>query len=180
LQNIRSQILMAIMIICILSCNTKETSKDDKMIIPGIIVDKVGLLTNYQFQKIENKLIQIDEETTNQIAILIIDTLNGISIEQYAFKTFNTWGIGQKDKNNGILILFSILDKKVRIEIGLGLEEVISNIQASEIISKDITPNFKQGKFYEGINLAIDDLYLLAIKKYKVIKNEKKKINAYQ
>ena len=136
-----------------------------------LISDYANLLNNDDIKWFEAKLTNIDVETSNQIAILIIDSLKGIPIENYALKVFNTWGIGNKDTNNGVLILVSSSDRKIRIEISRSLESIISNERVGAIISKIIFPNFKAGKYFDGLKNAIDDISNLVNRK-SIIKSK--------
>ena len=103
------------------------------------------------------------------------------TIETYANGTFNQNGLGQKDKDNGMLILFSSGDREVRIEVGYGLEPYITDAVASRIIRNTMIPNFKEGRNYEGINTAVDELILylndpeaLEAFKAEIVASEKK------
>jgi uncharacterized membrane protein YgcG len=129
---------------------------------------KKAIKENYPEVNLEHKLISVEKYSSNQIAIVSVNSLDGYSIEDYANKLFRDWGIGTKEKNNGILLLFSLTDRKIRIEVGYGLEEAVSNKTAKSIIDNDITPNFKNKEYYAGINKAIDDLVLAANGIYEI------------
>ncbi len=96
----------------------------------------------------------LDDSTSNQIAIVLIKTLNDYPIEDYSVKLFRSWGIGNKKTNNGVLIIAAIDDHKVRIEVGYGLEGAIPDITANSIIEDDIVPAFKEENYYQGLNAA--------------------------
>jgi uncharacterized protein len=135
---------------------------------PRLVNDAAKILTLTEKDNLEHKLISVEKYSSNQIAIVSVNSLDGYSIEDYANKLFRDWGIGTKEKNNGILLLFSLTDRKIRIEVGYGLEEAVSNKTAKSIIDNDITPNFKNKEYYAGINKAIDDLVLAANGIYKI------------
>ncbi|MGQ7398861.1 TPM domain-containing protein, partial [Streptococcus suis] len=82
---------------------------------------------------LEQKLVALDDSTSNQIAVVLIKSLDGYEVAEYANKLFREWGIGNKKTNNGVLILASIDDRKVWIEVGYGLEGVIPDVTASAI-----------------------------------------------
>jgi uncharacterized protein len=140
---------------------------------PRLVVDNAGVLNDYDEKNLEQKLVDLDDSTSNQIAIIIVNTLNDEPIEDVATKTFREWGIGNKKTNNGILILVAIQDKKVRIEVGYGLEGAIPDIIASDIIEKDIKPAFRQGNYIGGLTTAVDDLSKAAVGEYKVQRERK-------
>ena len=80
-----------------------------------------------------------------------VENLQGITIEEYAVELFEKWGIGKKDEDNGLLILVAVEEREVRIEVGYGLEGVITDLEAGNIINDIMVPNFKNGEFGKGI-----------------------------
>ncbi len=145
----------------------------EKPSTPSLVTDLAGVLSPTEKQFLENKLVSIDDSSSNQIAVVILPTLDGYPIEEYATKLFRTWGIGNKKTNNGILLLIAVNDRKVRIEVGYGLEGAIPDITANNIINNDIKPAFKQGAYYDGINTATDDIAKAAVGEYKVARQKK-------
>ncbi len=142
---------------------------------PQLVNDVAGVLSPAEKQALENKLVAIDDSSSNQIAVVILPTLDGYPIEEYAIKLFRDWGIGNKKTNNGVLLLIAINDRKIRIEVGYGLEGAIPDITANSIINNDIKPAFKAGAYYEGIDKATDDLSKAAVGEYKVARKKKGK-----
>lgn len=142
---------------------------------PKLVNDFTGKLTAEQVNQLEQKLVALDESTSNQIAIVIINSLDGYDIQEYATKLFREWGIGNKKNNNGVLILAALGDRKLRIEVGYGLEGAIPDITAGSIIRNTISPAFKQGRFYDGLNAATDDLAKAASGEYKIPREKKGK-----
>jgi len=122
---------------------------------PRLVNDFANMLTTEQVTELENDLVAYHDSTSTQIAIVIIDTLNGMEIDAYALQLGRTWGIGQKDKNNGVLLLISKNDRKVDIEVGYGLEAHLTDYGCRAIINNSIVPNFKAEKYYQGIHSAI-------------------------
>jgi uncharacterized protein len=135
---------------------------------PVLVTDLAGVLSPEQKQTLENKLVAIDDSSSNQIAVVILPTLEGNPIEEYATKLFRTWGIGNKKTNNGILLLIAIQDKKIRIETGYGLEGALPDITCNSIIDNDIKPAFREQAYYEGIDKATDNIAKAAVGEYKV------------
>lgn len=147
----------------------------EKPSTPVLVTDLAGVLSPTEKQFLENKLVAVDDSSSNQIAVVILPTLDGYPIEEYATKLFRTWGIGNKKTNNGVLLLIAINDRKVRIEVGYGLEGAIPDITANNIINNDIKPAFKQGAYFEGINAATDNIAKAAVGEYKVVRQKKSK-----
>jgi len=142
---------------------------------PQLVTDIAGVLSPEQKQALENKLVAIDDSSSNQIAVVILPTLDGNPIEEYATKLFREWGIGNTKTNNGILLLIAVQDKKIRIEVGYGLEGAIPDITAINIIDNDLKPAFRAGAYYEGIDKATDDIAKAAVGEYQVKRVKKTK-----
>jgi len=125
----------------------------------GYINDYVGLLDNNSESGLESLTSKIERETGSEIAVAIVDSLQGITVEEYAVRLFEKWGIGKEKEDNGILILICTEgepgNRPLRIEVGYGLEGVITDLEAGEIINNIIIPNFQNGDFYTGLNNAI-------------------------
>ena len=135
---------------------------------PRLVNDFAGVLSTEQKDILEQKLVALDDSTSNQVAIVLIKTLNDYPIEDYANKLFRSWGIGNKKTNNGVLIVAATDDHKVRIEVGYGLEGAIPDITANSIIENDIVPSFKTQNYYQGLNAASDDISKAASGEYHV------------
>ncbi|MBO9636101.1 MAG: TPM domain-containing protein [Chitinophagaceae bacterium] len=127
-----------------------------------LVTDPMHILSVDEKKKLETKLAKFDDQTSTQIAVVLIKTLDGRDIEEVSLNLFNTWGIGQKEWNNGLLVLAAIQDRKVRIQVGTGLEPTIPNDTAARIIRDDIVPAFKASNYYEGLNKATNSLMKLA------------------
>lgn len=122
----------------------------------GHVTDLAGMLTRQEISSLENKLKNYENTSSNEVAILIIESLEGEILESYSIKVAQKWGIGQKDKNNGVLLLISKNDRKMRLEIGYGLEGVLTDAMSGRIIDGTITPRFKDGDFYGGISDGVE------------------------
>lgn len=106
------------------------------------------------------KLKAYDEKTSNQIAVAIIDTTKPLTIEEYSIKLAEKWKPGTEKKDNGILMTFAMNDRKMRIEVGYGLEGDVTDLESKIIIDDHITPLFKEKRYEEGIDAGIDQLIL--------------------
>ena len=140
---------------------------------PVLVTDLAGKLSPEQKKALEDKLVAIDNASSNQIAVVILSTLEGNPIEEYATKLFREWGIGNKKSRNGVLLLIAIQEKKIKIETGYGLEGALPDITCNSIIENDLQPAFRQKAYYEGIDKATDDIAKAAIGEYKVVKAKK-------
>ncbi len=140
---------------------------------PRLVNDVANVLSPEQRAILEQKLVALDDSTSNQIAVVLIKTLGDYAIEDYAVKLFREWGIGDKKTNNGVLIIAAIDDRKVWIEVGYGLEGAIPDVVAASIYRNEIVPQFKEQNYYRGIDNAIDALTKAAVGEYKVKKERK-------
>jgi uncharacterized protein len=134
---------------------------------PKLVNDLADVLSAEEEARLEKKLVAYDDSTSSQIAVVTIKTLNNYPIEEYAQKLFDDWGIGNKKTNNGILIIAAIDDRKIRIEVGYGLEGAIPDIIANQIIRNDIGPNFRSGNYYDGLDAATESIIKAASGEYK-------------
>ena len=142
---------------------------------PKLVNDVAGVLSPEQREILEQKLVALDDSSSNQIAIVLIPTLDGYPIEEYANKLFREWGIGHKGTNNGVLIIAAINDRKVRIEVGYGLEGAIPDVTASDIYNNLIVPAFRDQNYYRGLDDATTALSKAAVGEYKIKKEKKGK-----
>ncbi|MBN8584531.1 MAG: TPM domain-containing protein [Ignavibacteria bacterium] len=133
---------------------SKSVASQDK--IKTYVTDKTGTLTSTQLKSLESKLAAFEKETSNQLVVWMEPSLDGNSVEDRSYDLAEQNGIGQKDKNNGVLLYIAKNDRKLRIEVGYGLEGALTDALSSQIIRKEITPQFKKGNFFEGINAGVD------------------------
>ena len=138
---------------------------------PRLVNDLAGVLSADQASELERKLVAYDDSTSNQIAVVLVSTLNEYPIEEYALKLYRDWGIGNKTTNNGVLILAAINDRRIRIETGYGLEGAVPDVIANTIITNDIGPEFRDGNYYEGLNKATNSIIAAAAGEYKAPAN---------
>lgn len=125
------------------------------------VIDNVGLLSQENNVALEDKLKQIEEIKGSQLVILIIETTEPESIEQYSIRVADQWKIGREKIDDGIILLIAIGDRKMRIEVGYGLEGAIPDAYAKRIIETILVPKFRSGQFYSGIDEATDALISL-------------------
>jgi uncharacterized protein len=127
-----------------------------------LVIDNVGLLDQSQQAQLERKLRLFDDSTSTQVVVYLDQTLEGEEIFDYSQRLAESWGIGQKGKNNGVLVYMAVQDRKIYIQVGYGLEGIIPDAAAKKIISNYIVPAFKKGDYYAGLDKATDIIISLA------------------
>jgi len=134
-------------------------SQNKYPVLTEIVTDNAQIFSEEELVSLRNKLSNFEKKTTNQVVVLTINSLGKFeTIENYANKVFNTTKIGQAGKDNGVLIVFSKNDRKVRIEVGYGLEHVLTDALSSRIIRNTMIPAFKKGNNFSGIDLATNQI----------------------
>jgi uncharacterized protein len=123
--------------------------------LTGRVTDEAKLLSPTSHRAITGILKAHEEKTTNQIAVLTVESLEGESIEEYASAVFEEWKLGQKGKDNGILVVVAPRERRMRIEVGYGLEGTLPDARAGDIIRNYMTPRFKKGDFNGGITAGV-------------------------
>lgn len=124
--------------------------------LTGRVNDQANLLTPEQRQRIEQKLAEFERQTTNQVAVLTVQSLEGDPLEDFAHRVAETWKLGTAEKDNGALLLVASGDRKMRIEVGYGLEPELTDLQTNVIQNEVIIPYFKRGDFGGGIEAGVD------------------------
>lgn len=122
------------------------------------VVDLTQTLSSAQQSALEGKLASFQATKGSQIAVLIVPTTQPEAIEQYAIRVVDEWKVGREKIDDGVLILVAKNDRKMRIEVGYGLEGAVTDLYAKRIISETMTPHFKQGDFAGGIDAAVNEL----------------------
>lgn len=136
-----------------------------------------------QISKLEAKLKAFEDSTSNQVLVLIMKSLDGKDLEDFSMEIADSLKIGQKGKDNGVILLFFMDEHKDRIEVGYGLEPVLTDAVSQWILDKEVKPRFKEEKYYEGIDAAIDKIILSTTGEYQaqiapVMEKEKKDTSA--
>ncbi|MFD1870899.1 TPM domain-containing protein [Hymenobacter bucti] len=134
---------------------------------PRLVNDLAGVMQPQEVAALEQKLVSYNDSTTSQIAVVTVPTLGGSEIADYAQKLYESWGIGSKNNNNGILVLVAIQEHQARIQTGYGLEGAVPDALAKRIISNTLIPAFRQNQYYAGLDRATDQLIALAKGEYK-------------
>lgn len=145
----------------------QSTAGQSELAIPTLtsaVMDEVGLLNAREESVLNDHIQKVYQKGAAQIQILIIDSLKGHAIEEYSIRVVEQWKLGHEKKDNGVLILIVQKDRKIRIEVGRGLEGAITDLYTKRIIRELISPAFKKGEYALGLELAIDRLGALALK----------------
>ena len=121
----------------------------------GYVTDLAGMISPGERQRLVQMLLAFEQSDSTQIAVLTIPSLEGDALEDFSIRTVEAWKIGQKSKDNGVLLLVSKADRKVRIEVGRGLEGVLTDLLAGRIVDQVIAPRFKAGQLDEGFETGI-------------------------
>ncbi|HEX4737002.1 MAG TPA: YgcG family protein [Allosphingosinicella sp.] len=124
--------------------------------LTGRVVDTAGLLTAQDQAALTQKLAAVEQATSRQLVVATVPNLQGYPIEDYGYQLGRAWGIGQKGANNGVILLVSKDDRKVRIEVGYGLEPILTDALSSQIIQDQILPAFRNNDYPGGINAGVD------------------------
>lgn len=123
-----------------------------------IVTDYTNTLSAGEQQSLEQKLVAFNDSTSTQVAVVMMASVGNYDISEYAVQLYNRWGIGQREKNNGVLILVAKEDRKVFIATGYGIEGVLPDALCKRIVNNDILPNFKEGNYYEGLDAAVNSI----------------------
>lgn len=134
---------------------------------PRLVNDFSNTLSKDEVNRLEGKLLAYNDSTSTQVTIVMIRSVGPYDISDYAFQLGDKWGIGQKDRDNGLLILAAMEDRKVFIATGYGLEGAIPDVLAKRIVDQLIVPNFRMGNYYEGLDKATDMVFKLASGEYE-------------
>jgi uncharacterized protein len=140
----------------------------DKPSSYALINDLTGsTLTTDQIQTLDRKLKIFEDSTTNQVTVVIMKSVGDYDINDYTQQLGRKWGIGGKAKNNGVILLVAIGDRKMSIQTGYGLEGALPDIYTKRIIENDIKPFFKDGNYYAGIDAGTNSIISLIKGEYK-------------
>ena len=131
-----------------------------------IVTDYAGILTDAQRNALERKLVAYDDTSSTQIAVVIERSLEGDDPFEYSLRLAEAWGIGQRGKDNGVLIYIAVEDRKIRIQTGYGAEGFLPDALSRRIIENIMKPAFRENDFYGGIDRATDAIIKLSTGEY--------------
>lgn len=142
--------------------------------LTGRVVDEAHLLSPDQAAALDGKLAALEQQSQRQVVVVTLPSLEGYEIEDYGYRLGRAWGIGDKARNDGALLIVAPNERKVRVEVGYGLEGILTDALTSVIIQREIVPRFKQNDYAGGINAATDQL----IAQLKLPDDEARKVAA--
>jgi uncharacterized protein len=160
---------------CLVLCTLFAFSQELPPKSSTLVTDFTNTLSASDKQQLEQKLVAFNDSSSTQIAVVIMKSTGEYDINDYGQKLGRAWGIGQKGKNNGILVLVAMGDRKVSIQTGYGAEGALPDVITHEIIQNDITPRFKAGDYYGGLNAGTDDIIKYTKGEYKADKKAQSK-----
>jgi uncharacterized protein len=126
--------------------------------LTGRVVDDAGILDEATRAALTDKLAALEQKSTDQLVVVTLKSLQGTSIEDFGVQLGRRWQIGQKGKNNGVLLIVAPTERKVRIEVGYGLEGTLTDAVTRLIIENGITPRFRANDYPGGITRGVDDI----------------------
>ncbi|MBI3125318.1 MAG: TPM domain-containing protein [Ignavibacteriales bacterium] len=129
--------------------------------------DQTSSLNSSELNSLESKLKTFDDSTSNQVVFLMMNTLDGYPLESFCYETATKNQIGSKKNNNGVLFFVAKEDRKMRIEVGYGLEGALPDALASSILRNEVRPYFKSGDYYAGVNSGLEAIILATKGEYK-------------
>lgn len=129
---------------------------------PRLVNDFAGILSSSENKRLEDKLLHYHDTTSTQIAIVSLKSIGNNDIAQYSFDLAEKWGIGQKGRENGLLILVAVEDRKIWIATGYGMEATVTDAATKRIIENYIKPNFRNNQYFEGLDQATSIIMSLA------------------
>ena len=135
----------------------------------GFVNDFADIFTDEQENALNIKLSNFEKESSNEIVVVAIQNLGEDTIENYAVELYAEWGIGKEKNDNGVLLLIAKEDREMRIEVGYGLEGALTDLQSYQIIENYLVPNFKQEKYYEGVDSAVEVIMSATKGEYEAI-----------
>lgn len=162
------------LIVTLMSFSSIVYAADNEWVprLDGRVTDVSNVLTTQDREDLTKMLASYEQETQHQFAVLIIPTLSGESIDSFSLRVANAWKLGQKGLDNGVLVTLAMKERKVRIELGFGMERYISDEKAASIIKEEMTPAFRRGDFASGIKSGLLEL-MKEGRKYVVPVNKK-------
>ncbi|ACU05795.1 TPM domain-containing protein [Pedobacter heparinus] len=132
-----------------------------------LVNDYTGTLSADQLQNLERKLVAFDDSTSIQVAIAVLKSVGEYDINEYALELGRKWGVGTKGKDNGVMIVVALGDRKIAIQTGYGVEGVLPDMYTRRIIDNEIKPYFKAGDYYRGLDAGTDAIISVTKGEYK-------------
>jgi len=159
---VRQSVFSLLTLVCIgLSGAAQADTSPIGVALDQRVIDLTNTLDAGTTTRLKDQLAALEQRKGAQVAVLLVPSIGDASLEDYANQLFRAWKLGRKDINDGILLLVAKDDRKVRIEVGYGLEGTVTDLLSHRIIEEHITPAFRQGDYAGGVSLAVNDLIVL-------------------
>lgn len=166
--------LSVLLLACFTAFGQSVKIPEKPTFIPAVI-DSTGTLTKAEYDQLHEKIVRYNDTTSTELLVMIVNTTHGELIARYATDIGEKWGIGQKGKDNGILFLIALKDRAVTISTGRGTEGALTDYTSRLIIENEVTPAFKQGNYYQGIDRGVDGIVKALKGEFKGTGSKKKK-----
>jgi uncharacterized protein len=131
--------------------------------LTGRVVDQAELFSPTVEERLSGRLAQLEQQTSDQLVLLTVADLDGESIDCFGLRTGRSWGIGKKQLGNGVLLIVAPYDRRVRIEVGYGLEGLLTDERAKAIIDDALLPQLRAGNFEEAAETGVDEISRLLL-----------------
>ena len=158
----RQLFVLLALLICAGSVRANSDALLTRLQPQGYVSDFAGVLPATQRAELETFLADLDRQTGVEIAVVAVPSLDGGEVDDFTNRLFQKWRIGKKGKDNGVMILAAIQDRKARIEVGYGLESVLPDAVAGRILREQMFPLFKQGRYADGLATAAQEVARIA------------------
>lgn len=152
----RNVLRLLVLVVCVLAGNAAWAQ--NLPALTGRVVDNANVIDATAEAELTAKLAAFEQKSSDQIVVATVNTMGGEAIEPYANRLFREWKLGQGEEDNGILLLVAKDDRKMRIEVGYGLEGTLTDLHSSLIINNVMIPAFRAGDYAGGISRAVDDI----------------------
>ncbi len=159
-------LLMGWLMVAAIGASAQDVDFPERPQPPRIVNDFAEVLPADKQNQLEKKLVRFNRETSTQIAVVTLNDLRGFEISDYAVRLAHHWGVGQEDKDNGILILVSPDNGDVFVATGYGLEGAVPDATAKMIVDQEMVPHFSKGNFYKGLEAGTSVLFDLTRGEY--------------
>lgn len=157
-RNIFFSVLTPLVLSVLVSFAQDDKDLPARPVPPMLVNDLAHTMSADQVAALEAKLDEYDRTTSTQVAVVTVQNIGDYDVADYTVRLFNKWGIGQKDKNNGILVLAAIDNHKIHISTGGGVQGDLTDALCGRIIRNEISPSFKAGNYYQGFAKGVDSI----------------------
>lgn len=148
--------VLASLVLCLVPASTAFAAEPSFPALSGRVVDQARLLSAEKEAEITAKLAQLETDTGDQFVVVTLDSLQDYEIEDYGYRLGRAWGLGSAENDGGVLLIVAPNERKVRIEVGYGLEPILTDALSNQIIQNDILPPFRVSGFERGITAGVD------------------------